>query len=107
SVSTQGPLRIGGRTSQNVTIPANSETRAQFSLIAERNIGAARVDISVNALGETFIDTVSIPVRAAAGLVKRNGSGQLAGQSATVDLSEGLLPGTASGRILVSRSPLV
>lgn len=106
-VSTQGPVRVVGADTKPVSVAANAESRTEFGLVADRNIGAARVDISVSALGETFLDTVSIPVRAAAGLVKRSGSGQLAGQSATLNLAEGLQPGTVSGRLLVSRSPLV
>jgi uncharacterized protein YfaS (alpha-2-macroglobulin family) len=84
-----------------------------FRLRATQSIGVASVTITAKGqvLGtkdaETFTETIELPIRPAASLEKRTGSGVIAG-GATLPLSlkTDFLPTSLSSRLVVSRSPL-
>jgi uncharacterized protein YfaS (alpha-2-macroglobulin family) len=96
-----------------VPIQPNSEGRVTFRLRATQSIGVASVTITAKGqvLGtkdaETFTETIELPIRPAASLEKRTGSGVIAG-GATLPLSlkTDFLPTSLSSRLVVSRSPL-
>jgi len=107
AISVGGPARMSGTITKNISIPANSEHIASFGIVAERNIGEARIGISVRTSGETFSDTIYVPVRAASGLIKKSGNGQLDNKAVTINPGQGYIPATSQTRLLLSRSPLV
>ncbi len=75
SIETTGPVTINGPEEQTIDIPANQEKEAMFQVLANPAIGQANVSITVDALGEKFINETDITVRPAAPLQKLNGSG--------------------------------
>ena len=109
-LGTTGPLTIvtdsTATASQQLTILPGRESRAVFRVRAGGQIGPGAVTITVNGLGETFVDKTDITVRPAASLVKTAQSGVIAGGSAqTLSFDGGYLPGTGRTSVSVSRSP--
>ncbi|MBF9236878.1 alpha-2-macroglobulin family protein [Hymenobacter sp. BT683] len=97
-----------------VPIPPNSENRVIFRIKAAQGIGAGSVTIVATGqvLGEPqskeiFTETIELPVRPAASLEKRTGSGVLAGgASLPLNLKTDFLPASLTSRLVISRSPL-
>jgi uncharacterized protein YfaS (alpha-2-macroglobulin family) len=59
-------------------------------------------------MGETFTNETDIAVRPPASLQKLTGSGSVpAGQSFTINPSSNFLPATASGKLIIGKSPLL
>ncbi len=109
AISTDGPLKIIGTSSQALTLNANSEGKAMFSVVANSTIGIGNVKISVNGLGEKFDDATEISVRPPSTLQKITGSGSVTGgssQKVNIGLSD-FLPGSFDYRLSVSRSPVL
>jgi uncharacterized protein YfaS (alpha-2-macroglobulin family) len=94
------------------TVPLlpNQESRVTFHIGAKQTIGNGSVKIvavGVKGSTETFSETIEIPVRPAAPLEKRTGSGDAtAGSPATLDLRTDFLPTSLRSKMLLSRSPL-
>ncbi len=107
SVAVSGPLSISG-SSKQVTIPAGGEQRVIFNITAAKAIGACKVLVSVKTASETFTNETEIGIRPPASLQKRTGNG-IANENATtnLNLTADFMPGTAKGRLLVGKSPLV
>jgi len=106
SVRVEGPLGIGS-SRQTVALKANSEGRAMFNIKAAPGIGAGKVTVSVEAMGETFTNETEIAVRPPASLQVQYQSGiASAGQATAIPLTATFLPGTFSGNLVVSTSPL-
>ncbi len=91
-------------------LPPNKEMRVTFHIGAKQTIGNGSVKIvavGVKGSAETFSELIEIPVRPAAPLEKRTGSGEVtAGKPATLDLSTDFLPSSLRSKMLLSRSPL-
>ncbi len=103
-----GPLNVTGTATQRVTIPANREARVVFNIAAQNSIGAGKITVSVQAMNETFTNETEIAIRPPASLQKITGSGTaLAGVVTTINPSANFLPSTASGRLIIGKSPLV
>ena len=109
AVSVDGPLKVVGGASQPLSIPANSEGRALFRLVADPAVGIGNVRIKVNGLGEQFLDVTEIAVRPPSTLQKATGSGSITGGSSqriTIGLSD-FMKGSTDYQLVVSRSPVV
>lgn len=107
TVAVEGPLGVSSSNTQTVQITAKGEGRAVFRIAAERQIGAGKVTVTVKALSETFTNETEIAVRPAASLQKQFQSGTVAaGTTANIPLSAAFLPGTMSGSLVLSQSPL-
>lgn len=98
--------------SEEWTVPLspNKEMQVNFHIGARQTIGNGSVKIvAVGLKGstETFSELIEIPVRPAAPLEKRTGSGEVAaGAPAALDLRTDFLPTSLRSKLLVSRSPL-
>ncbi len=109
-LSTTGPLSIvtdsTTTASQQLTIQPGRESRTTFRVRANGQIGPGAVTVTVNGLGENFVDKTEITVRPAASLVKTAQSGVIAGGSTqSLSFATGYLPGTGRTSVSVSRSP--
>jgi alpha-2-macroglobulin len=109
SLQLTGPLANGETPLiQKIVIPAGKETMALFSVKALQSIGAGKVKINVQALGETFSQETDITVRPASPLLKTSSSGMIAGgQKGMIDLTSSFIPSTRQSQVVFSRSPLV
>jgi alpha-2-macroglobulin len=107
AISVSGPVTVSGSSTKSADIGPNGETVVPFSLKVSRNIGEARIAISVSSNGETFVDTVYVPVRAAGGLQVFADQGKLSSGKTSLKEESGLMQGTTSGKLVLSRSPLV
>jgi uncharacterized protein YfaS (alpha-2-macroglobulin family) len=92
----------------------NAEQRVMFHLIA-KSIGSAAINVEVRSqtlrsksgIPEILRETIEIPVRPAASLEKRTGSGVVAGGATLpLNLKTDFLPSSLTSRLVVSRSPL-
>lgn len=103
-----GPLSINGAATQRVNIPANREARVVFNVNAQNSIGAAKVMVAVQAMNETFTNETEIGVRPPASLQKITGSGTApAGVVTTISPSANFIPSSASGKLIIGKSPLL
>ena len=101
-------LRIVGKSSINITLPANSEKQVMFELEATKVIDSAKVEVVVNAQGRMFSEKQNINIRAVTGLIKSSGSGVVtAGTNQSLNLKKNLVQSTAKAKLIVSKSPLI
>jgi uncharacterized protein YfaS (alpha-2-macroglobulin family) len=104
-----------------INIPPNRESNYTFQLKVGQTIGNASITVSAEKLpdvlkaksekttqkGEIFSEKIEVPIRPAAPLEKRTGSGDAtAGSPATLDLRTDFLPTSLRSKMLLSRSPL-
>ncbi|RYY39115.1 MAG: alpha-2-macroglobulin family protein [Chitinophagaceae bacterium] len=103
-----GPLQVAGAASQSVQLAPNSEARVLFKVVAGA-IGVGTVSSKVQALGETFTESIEMSVRPASTLQQRSGSGTVTGGSTQrIAIPDGdFLAGSSSCQLLISRSPVV
>ncbi len=107
SVAVNGPIRMLGRFSQNVSLPAGTERRILFRVSAPGSIGSGTIVATVKALNETFTETIELPIRPASPLQKRTGAGVVAGGAAQqLNLRTDFLPSSMRSQLVVSRSPM-
>ena len=102
-----GPLQIVGEKQQSVSLSPNSESRADFRLVASPTISTGKITIEVNGLGEKFVEETEIGVRPAAPLQVFTGSGSImnvASQKIAIPTSD-FLPGSSDYQLVVSRIP--
>ncbi|WP_210516566.1 alpha-2-macroglobulin family protein [Hymenobacter terricola] len=86
-----------------------TEMRRTFHIraLASIGVGTVKVEVYSKATKETFTETIELPVRPAASLEKRTGSGVVAGGATLpLNLKTDFLPTSLSSRLVVSRSPL-
>ena len=69
-ISADGPISIVGNGQETATLKANSENRIEFKVLAKNDIGNGKVNVTVNALSETFENETELAVRPAASLQK-------------------------------------
>jgi uncharacterized protein YfaS (alpha-2-macroglobulin family) len=108
-LKTSGAVRIAGDDHQTLSIPANSEGRAVFQIVAPPTIGVGKVSVDVSSMGEHFTDETEIGVRPSAPLQKVTGSGSAAGGGLqTMNWNAGdLIPSSVDYQLMVSRSPVI
>jgi alpha-2-macroglobulin len=108
TVNLSGPLKIVGQNSMSVSIPANTESRLQFKVVADAAVNAAKISLTVNALGEKFTDVTDIAVRPASPLQKISGSGSITGngkQIITIPEND-FIKSSYNYELVISRSPI-
>lgn len=107
SVTASGPIKLSSA-AQSLRIPAGREGRVVYRVNALAGIGPAAIRVSATGLGETFSWEGETNVRAPIPLQRVQGSGVAAAGSTTpIQAPSPFIPATASGRLIVSRSPLV
>lgn len=109
TLKTEGAVKALGGVSQSINLPAKSEGRASFQLVASTGIGIGNVQVQVSGLGEKFEEANEISVRPPSTLQKRSGSGSIAGgasQKLNINLQE-FMPGSTAYSLVVSRSPVL
>ncbi len=108
SIGLTGNVRISGTSSQQVTIPANSEKQATFTVVADQKMGLAQITTTVKAINEEFKEVIDITVRPITSLLKVSGSGSVTGgNTANFKVANDFIPSTSSTKLIVSRSPMV
>lgn len=109
TITVTGALQVAGKNSEAVTIPANSEARAVFKVVAANTIAAGKVLIEVKAMGERFTDETDITVRPASTLQQLTRSGSITGNNTQpIVIGTGdFMPGSAAYRLVVSPSPVL
>ncbi|MFN8293301.1 MAG: MG2 domain-containing protein [Chitinophagales bacterium] len=108
AVATEGPLAYQGVENTELYIPANSESKTSFKLLAKNSIGEAKVKVSATSGSEKFSDETDITVRPTASLQKISGNGIIAaGQNQSLTLGNAdFMNGTESYTLTLSNSPL-
>ncbi|MCR6719970.1 MAG: hypothetical protein NVV59_06635 [Chitinophagaceae bacterium] len=107
TVKVEGPLKVVGTGTAQVSVNGKSEARPVFKLAADPEIGVAQVKVQVSGMGEKFEEAIEISVRPPSTLQKRSGSGVVAGGN-TGKISIGtqdFIEGSTSYNLVVSRSP--
>ncbi len=102
----EGPWSAqGGRASFRVE--PGRETALDFAVRADPAVGVARATASATAFGETFTETVELPVRPASGLLHDGGSGTVsAGTREALELrGHATLDVVTAERLRLTRSP--
>jgi uncharacterized protein YfaS (alpha-2-macroglobulin family) len=97
--------------SYKINLPPNVERRVTFRVLAKAvGNGTVTVIIMTNSVpmnGNGLRETIEIPIRPAAPLEKRTGSGEVtASVPATLNLRTDFLPTGQRSRLMLSRSPL-
>ncbi|MBS1575046.1 MAG: alpha-2-macroglobulin family protein, partial [Bacteroidetes bacterium] len=103
----QGPFKIIGNGTQNITLNAKSEGRAVFQVAADPAIGTGKISVLVNGMGEKFTDETEISVRPPSTLQKVTDYGSIAGgssKSISIGVSD-FIPSSVDYQLVVSRSP--
>jgi len=107
SIKTEGPLKATGETTVDVPIKAKSESTATFKLIADLNVGEAKVTIKASGMGETFSEVTDISVRPTSPLQKRHGGGFIAANTTgKVNMEVDNFVNTGY-QLVVSKSPVL
>ncbi|MGZ8553763.1 MAG: alpha-2-macroglobulin family protein, partial [Chitinophagaceae bacterium] len=109
SLGVEGPVKVVGGNSQSVNLSANAEGRASFKVVADPLIGIAKMTVTVNTMGEKFIDATEISVRPPSTLQKITGTGSITGgndQKINIGLGD-FMPSSINYNLVVSRSPVV
>ncbi|MBH8567960.1 alpha-2-macroglobulin family protein [Microvirga sp. STS02] len=118
-VEVSGPIKVReAGTDSPWTLPIvilkklkpNTEQRALFHAYASQQIGNAQVKILIKSRDDNkpiSEETIDLPIRPAASLEKRTGSGVVAGGATLpLNLKTDFLPSSLTSRLVVSRSPL-
>ncbi len=108
-MATTGPVKVMGSNTQRITVAPNKEERVVFRLVADPVVQAGKVQITVNALGEKFVEETEIAVRPASTLQKLTGSGAISqgGRHMVALPKNDFLRGSTDYKLLVSRSPVI
>lgn len=108
NIKIEGALEVDKTQFSSVSIPANSEKQLTFKLKAQNTVGEGKVTVTAKAQNEEFISSTNINVRPSTGLLKSDGNGIIkGGQSVKVDLKEDYIKESISGKLMLSKSPLV
>jgi uncharacterized protein YfaS (alpha-2-macroglobulin family) len=104
-----GALRIIGSSAENINMAANKESKVFFKVLAADRIDVGKITLEVSALGEKFKEETDITVRPTTSLQKIRKTGAIAmNGSFKSSLQSGeFIPGSASHRLVVSKSPVV
>ncbi len=104
----KGPVKVVGNNNHSMLVNPNSEERAIFQLVADRNVNVANITVNVQALGEKFSEETEISVRPPSTLQKLSGSGSIVGgTNQTIQLPQkSFIVGSYSYELLISKSPI-
>ena len=105
----EGPVQMVSEASFATSIAASKEARIEFEVEAKQDIGASKVILEAQALGETFVNTTDITIRPASPLQKRSGNGTVqGGKSLTVPVdNKGFIASSVDGKLIISKNPMV
>jgi uncharacterized protein YfaS (alpha-2-macroglobulin family) len=108
-IEVAGPITLEGEKSSSITIEPNSEKEVVFEMKVDMAMGQSSVTVTTNALGEEFVNATEIPVRPAAPLQKRNGTGVLAANTnQPIDINiDAFIESSANYKLVISNNPLV
>ena len=109
SLNVTAPLRVIGDNRQNVNLAPNSESRAEFKIMAAPAVSVAKVNVEVQGLGEKFTEETEISIRPASPLQKLSGSGSVAGattQRINIESSD-FIASSVDYQLVVGRSPVL
>lgn len=108
-INVEGPMTVNGSSEQKVSIGANSEGIATFDVLVSPAIGQGKISVTVDGLGEEFLNETDITVRPAAPLQKINGSGIVkSGDAEAINMDvASFIPASVDNQLIVSKSPLV
>ncbi|HEY4209373.1 MAG TPA: MG2 domain-containing protein, partial [Puia sp.] len=108
-VKVGGAVRVAGDDEQSLSIPANSEGRALFQIVAPPAIGVGKVTVEVASMGEHFTDETEIGVRPSSPLQKITDAGSVAGgASQALNWNAGdFIPSSMDYQLMVSRNPVI
>lgn len=108
SITATGPINLGDTKTFNINVPANSEKVVQFDATALPEVGQSKFVVEVNAMGESFVEEIKLPVRPASSLQKKSGSGAVkASFTETVDWASDYIPQSREGKLMLTNSPLM
>jgi uncharacterized protein YfaS (alpha-2-macroglobulin family) len=109
TIAVEGPMKVAGGNSQAVSLAAKGEGVAVFKVVADPSVNTGKVTITVNGMGEKFVDATEIAVRPPSTLQKVTGSGSIAGgssQKLSISLGD-FMPSSVNYNLVVSRSPVL
>ena len=108
-MTVSGNLQLAGNAIQNITLGPNAETRVNFQVIALPAIGAGKVKVDVNSMGEVFVDETEMSIRPAVPLQKITGNGEIqGGQTQTIPLFQNdFISSSTDYSLKISRTPAV
>jgi alpha-2-macroglobulin len=107
TITAGNALQVVGDAKQSIAVNANSEMQAIFRLVAAPAIGATKVRIDVQGVGEKFSDETDITIRPPSTLQKMTGSGVVNGnanQKLTIGTGD-FIAGSGKYQLVVSKSP--
>jgi len=107
TVIASGGVVVSGNKTISFTIPAHSEKRLSFTVIANPVIGTGKISVEVNGPGGKFSDETEISIRPAASLQKNTGSGSIpAGSTQTIGFDNAdYIPSSISRQLFITRFP--
>ncbi len=101
-----GALSLIGNLPEPVALKAGAETTVRLKLRADK-IGVVRPRLAVELNGETYAESLELPIRPASARITRCGRAFIpAGQTGTLELPDGWLPGTAQTTVNLLGDPL-
>ncbi len=109
SLTTTGMVTLNSKLiTQNLVVAAEKEARTNFTVKAAQGMGTGTVLVTVDNGKEKFTEKIDLTVRPASSLLKTSQSGIIAGGSVgKIEAANGFIPNTVSGKIILSRSPMV
>ena len=109
TLEVSGPLQVIGEKSKKTRLNGNSENEVLFTVYARPEIGEGKIEVTVQALDEKFLNTTDITVRPASPLLKENGSGVVkTGTTAKISMDNSrYIPSSVDNKLIVSKSPMV
>ncbi len=106
TVKVSRSLLVNGSVKQECMIPANSEKKVTFSIVAPMLMGQGKIVITVNAMNETFNDSTDITIRPSTTLAKTSFEGEVSG-TGTISFKHDFIPSSASASLTISANPMV
>ena len=108
-IKVSGAVTIDGEKSKLVKINAEGEQQVLFKLNAKKEIGQAKITVSVNSGGKKYFEEIDITVRPASPLQKVSGSGSVdAGKNLHIAMGTSrFMPTTIDRKLIIGTSPLV
>ncbi len=104
-----GNLKRVDNINESISLKPNGETTVTYKIVAGNNIGICKVSVSVNAMGEKFLEETDITIRPTTSLQKRVSNGNVeGGLTKKLSLSSnGFIPSTIKTKFVISRSPII
>lgn len=101
-----GAINLTSANSADISISPNGEKQVKFKIKAKELIGTAKVQVSFVSGNESFKENLDITVRPSTSLLKTSNSGIIE-NNATLDLAADYIQSSVSGKLIISKSPVV